>query len=242
MSSAMVSRIWPALWWAAVVLLAVLAVLAVAPATAEAPAGPLGNPAGLTVAPGPGNAAASRYGRRAPTVPAAGGTTPPPPIPSPSTAWRPAGITSSWSSPASRRRRRARCPAGRAGATSSGPPPWRATAGGVGRRGNLLGQQRTRADGRAGGPVCRHIGRRGAHLRAAGQRAGGVLGRQPLPAVGAAGGGAVLRGERRLRAHLRHQAGQQRGVLGRRGEGEGRGGGRTATGRRRPAWLGFCDG
>ena len=31
-----------------------LAVLAVVPATAEAPAGPLGNSAGLTVAPGPG--------------------------------------------------------------------------------------------------------------------------------------------------------------------------------------------
>ncbi len=54
MSRAMSSRIRPAFWWAAVVLVTVLAALAVVPATAEAQAGPLGNPAGLTVEPGPG--------------------------------------------------------------------------------------------------------------------------------------------------------------------------------------------
>ena len=52
MSRAMSSWIQPAFWWAAMVLLAVLAIIA--PATAEAQAEPLGNPAGLTVAPGPG--------------------------------------------------------------------------------------------------------------------------------------------------------------------------------------------
>ena len=51
MSRAMVSRIRPAFWWAAVVLLAVLAAL---PAGAEAQGGPLGNPTGLTATAGPG--------------------------------------------------------------------------------------------------------------------------------------------------------------------------------------------
>ena len=53
MSRAMVSRIRPAFWWAAVAVV-LLAVLAVAPATAGAQGGPLGSPAGLTATPGPG--------------------------------------------------------------------------------------------------------------------------------------------------------------------------------------------
>ena len=53
MSRAMVRRIRPAFWWAAVAVV-LLAVLAGVPATAGAQGGPLGNPAGLTATPGPG--------------------------------------------------------------------------------------------------------------------------------------------------------------------------------------------
>ena len=51
MSSAIVKRVKPASLLAAVIFLAVLSVV---PATAQAQAGPLGNPTALTATPGPG--------------------------------------------------------------------------------------------------------------------------------------------------------------------------------------------